>query len=121
MLKVLLFVALGIISTQARANSSSQMENDENQVRFDTAYCSVYAENYSRGELSDRGMSVNNVYSEVFTIIPGQKYSVLVTTELYQDSLAGDGPEIGFNCFRCPDTKLVVTKESYENACKDKK
>lgn len=119
MLKVLLFIALGIVSTQAHANPSALINGDDKTVQFDTAFCGVVAENYARGELSDRGMKPHAVYSEVFAFNPGQIYSVLVKTEVYQDFLLVDGPEIGFNCFRCPNLKLVVSKENSKEACKN--
>lgn len=113
MLKVLLFVAIGLTGAQASADA---LGSKDKITQFDNAYCSVVAENYSRGKLSDLGLEGRVTSSEVYQF-SDDIYTVLVKTQVYQDSLLIDGPEIGFNCFRCKNSKLVVTQDSMKKAC----
>ena len=118
MFKVLLFVAVGLLSAQASARSL--MLDDDKQIQFDTAVCGVVAENYARGELRDRGLTPHDVRSEVYKF-SDDIYSVLVKTEVVQDYLLVEGPDLGFSCFRCENLKLVVSKESRQKACANEK
>lgn len=119
MLKVLVFAVFGIASSQAFAGPADMIKGDDKTVQFDTAYCSVVAENYARGELHKRGMQPHEVRAEVYPFNAGQIYGVSVKTQVYNDFLIQEGPELGYNCFRCPNLKLVVTQENSKEACKN--
>lgn len=104
-------VGVSIISIQAFAKGLTQHE----QTQLDTAHCAVFGENYSRNELSIRGMTGHDFWSEVYPTKNG--YYVAVETTIWEGDLINPGPTIGFNCYRCPNNEMVVTKNTYEESC----
>lgn len=120
MLKVLLLIlSVGLFSSTATALTLGVI--DEQQISFDKAVCGAIAENYARGNLSDKGIKAHSTRAEVFPF-SDNIYGVVVKTQVVVDiGLIEKGPDVGYSCFRCPNLKLVVSQESSTEACKNEK